>query len=64
VLVYLAQGWHDAVAVGVNDETREIRVEWPPRDRDLALDLVTHRVLDAALYTDPTGSLQAPRTPR
>jgi hypothetical protein len=50
VRVYLAQGWHDALAVHVNDDTREVRVEWPPRRGGDPFEMVTHRVLSADRY--------------
>ena len=48
--VYIAQAWHDAVAVNINDETRELRVEWPPRRGDDPFEIVTHRILGADHY--------------
>jgi hypothetical protein len=52
---YIANGWHDAVAVDINDETREIRVEWPPRAPGGPIELITHKVLTPDLYQDLAG---------
>ena len=50
VRAYFAQGWHDVLAVDINDDTRELRVEMPPeRDRN-GVDLISHRVFGPALY--------------
>lgn len=59
VRVYIANGWHDAVAVDVNDETREVRVDWPPRLGDDPLEIVTHRVLGADHHTLAWDSMRA-----
>jgi hypothetical protein len=57
---YIANQWHDLVAVDVNDETRELRVEMPPvRDAE-GIDLISHKVLTAGLYEAPPGALRAP----
>jgi len=53
---YIAQGWHDVRAVAINDDTREIRIEWPPPDSRV-IDRVTHKVLNRALYQAPPGAL-------
>jgi hypothetical protein len=53
VRVYIANAWHDATAVNVNDETRELRVEWPPAGPDDPLDIITHRVLSPGHYQMP-----------
>jgi hypothetical protein len=55
VRVYIANGWHDAVAVNINDETRELRVEWPPRNDDDPLDIITHRIVSAGHYEIHAG---------
>ncbi len=57
VRAYIAQGWHDTLAVDVNDETREVRVEWPPRSVDDPLALIAHRVLSPDHYQAPQGTL-------
>jgi hypothetical protein len=56
---YIAQGWHDVRAVAINDDTREIRVEWPPRQTDGVIDRISHRVLSRALYQAPAGAFTA-----
>jgi hypothetical protein len=56
---YIAQGWHDVKAVGINDDTREIRIEWPPPQTSGLIDRVTHRVLSRALYQAPAGAFAA-----
>jgi hypothetical protein len=61
VRIYVANGWHDAVAVNVNDDTREIRVEWPPRTVDDPLELVMHRVLSADHYELGAGDFPPSR---
>jgi hypothetical protein len=57
--VYIAQGWHDAVAVDLNEETREVRVEWPPRGTGDPQEPVTHRVLGPDHYKLPAGGFGA-----
>jgi len=54
---YIASQWHDLVAVDVNDETREIRVEWPPPSDEGGIELITHRVLTPDHYQGPEGAL-------
>ena len=54
---YIAQQWHDVVAVDVNDDTREIRVELPATRDVNGVDLIPHRVLPAGLYEAPAGTL-------
>lgn len=49
VRAHIAEIWVDAVAVDVNDNSREIRVEWPPPDDDTDL-TVHHMILDASHY--------------
>jgi hypothetical protein len=45
------------LAVDVNDETRELRVEMPP-ERDVnGVDLISHRVFGPALYQAEPGAL-------
>ena len=57
VRAYVANQWHDLLAVGVNDETRELRVEMPPVRDAGGVDLISHRVLTPSLYEAPPGSL-------
>ena len=58
VRAYIAQAWHDALAVGINDETLELRVQLPP-ERDVnGVDLISHRVLGPALYQADTSQLR------
>jgi hypothetical protein len=45
------------VAVDINDETRELRVELPTTRRDHGVDVVTHVILNASLYQAPPDSL-------
>lgn len=54
---YIAQNWHDVTAVNVNDETGELRVEWPPPQEDDPIGLVAHKVLSRDHYDAPPGSL-------
>jgi hypothetical protein len=50
VRCFLNNTWVDALAVDVNDDTREIRIEWPPPG-SLAAGLTDHHeVLDASHY--------------
>jgi hypothetical protein len=56
---YIAQGWHDVRAVAINDDTREIRIEWPPPQTGGVIDRVTHKVLNRALYQAPAGAFTA-----
>lgn len=57
---YFANQWHDVVAVDINDDTRELRVEMPlVRDAN-GVDLISHRVLSADLYEAAPGSLRTP----
>jgi hypothetical protein len=56
---YIAQGWHDVRAVAINDDTREIRVVWPPPQTGGVIDRVTHKVLTRALYQAPAGAFKA-----
>ncbi len=53
---YFANQWHDVVAVDVNEDTREVRVELPVKIGERGLDLISHKVLDASLYEAPPGS--------
>jgi hypothetical protein len=53
VRAYIAEIWVDAKAIDVNDNTREIRVEWPPPTED---DLtIHHMILDASHYKPMPG---------
>ena len=54
---YIANGWHDLLAVDINPETREVRVELPTARIERGVDLIPHRVLTADLYEAPPGSL-------
>ena len=57
VRAYIGETWVDADATDVNDETREVRVVWPPvRTPDLT---VHHMMLDAALYQSDGGLFEA-----
>ena len=59
VRAYFAQGWHDVLAVDINDDTRELRVEMPPeRDRN-GVDLISHRVFGPSLYQADAAALRA-----
>ncbi len=50
VRCFLNNTWVDALAIDVNDDTREIRIEWPPPG-SLAAGLFNHHeVLDASHY--------------
>jgi hypothetical protein len=42
--VFLAEGWYETTACQYEDETRDLRVHWPPRD------VTRHRVVDASHY--------------
>jgi hypothetical protein len=57
VRAYFANQWHDSVAVDVNDDTRELRIEMPPVPNERGVDVITHKVLNAALYQAPAGAL-------
>lgn len=50
---YLASTWMDAPATEVNDETREVRIEYPVVTRG-----VQHFILDASQYQTPSGLFQ------
>lgn len=54
---YIAQQWHDVVAVDIDDDTRELRVELPPKLNEEGVDLISHRVLPPSLYEASPGSL-------
>jgi hypothetical protein len=54
---YIAQNWHEVTAVNVNDETGELRVEWPPLDGDDPSAVIAHRVLSPGHYEAPPGAL-------
>lgn len=54
---YIAQNWHDVLAVNVNDDTLEVRVEWPPRREGEPLEVLAHRVLSPGHYESPPGAL-------
>jgi hypothetical protein len=55
VRCFLNSTWVDALAVDVNDDTREIRIQWPPAG-SLAAGLSNHHeVLDASHYHDVSG---------
>ena len=54
VRAYFAQGWHDVIAVDLNEKTRELRVEMPPERNVNGVDLISHRVFGPDLYqADP-----------
>jgi hypothetical protein len=57
VRAYFAQGWHDVLAVDVNDETHELRVEMPPEHDINGVDLISHRVFGPSLYQADPASL-------
>lgn len=57
VRAYFANQWHDSLAVDVNDETRELRVELPQGPDEHGVDVIRHKVLDASLYQAPAGAL-------
>ena len=56
VRAYFANQWHDSVAVDVNDDTREVRIEMPPVPNERGVDVINHKVLNAALYKAPAGA--------
>ncbi|MFN2582608.1 MAG: hypothetical protein ABR498_07700 [Candidatus Dormibacteria bacterium] len=56
---YFANQWHDVIAVDVNDDTRELRVEMPPIHDAGGVDLISHKVLPADLYQAGPGALSA-----
>lgn len=52
---FLNNTWVEAPAIDVNDETREVRIQWPPLT-DPATELGTHhQVIDASHYRPVTG---------
>jgi hypothetical protein len=53
VRCYLASTWMDALATEVNDETREVRIEYPVVTRG-----VRRLILDASQYRPPTELFQ------
>jgi hypothetical protein len=57
VRAYFANQWHDSVAVDVNDDTREVRIEMPPVPNERGVDVINHKVLNAGLYQAPGGTL-------
>lgn len=57
VRAYVAQQWHDLLAVDIDDDTRELRVELPPKRNEDGVDLISHRVMPPSLYEAPPGSL-------
>lgn len=57
VRAYIANQWHDLLAVDVDDETRELRVELPPVRDANGVDLISHRVLPPSLYQAAPGTL-------
>lgn len=57
VRAYVAQQWHDLLAVDIDDETRELRIEMPPVTDANGVDLISHRVLPPSLYQAPPGTL-------
>lgn len=62
VRCYVASMWMDALATDVNDETREVRIEYPVVTRG-----VRHFILDASQYRTPNrlfqGEAAAPSRP-
>ena len=64
VRAYIANQWHDLRAVGVNDDTQELRIEMPPVRDAGGIDLISHRVLTSDLYQAPPGSLLRPAAPK
>jgi hypothetical protein len=55
VRCFLNNIWVDAPAIDVNDETREIRIQWPPLV-DPATELVAHHeIIDASHYQPAAG---------
>lgn len=50
VRCFLNNTWVDAPAVDVNDDTREIRIEWPPSGSPASGLSTHHEVLDASRY--------------
>ncbi|MGH7685795.1 MAG: hypothetical protein ACREN2_03125 [Candidatus Dormibacteria bacterium] len=57
VRAYVASQWHDLLAVDIDDDTRELRVEMPRVNDVNGVDLISHRVLDPSLYEAPAGTL-------
>jgi hypothetical protein len=55
---YIANGWHDLLAVDINPDTRELRVELPTARRELGVDLIQHRVLTSDLYEAPPEAFE------
>jgi hypothetical protein len=55
VRCFLNNTWVDALAVDVNDETREIRIRWPPAGSSAAGLFPHHEVLDASHYQSAAG---------
>lgn len=50
VRCFLNNTWVDAVAVDVNDDTREVRIRWPPQGAPASGLGTHHEVLDASHY--------------
>jgi hypothetical protein len=57
VRAYIAGQWHDLLAIDIDDETRELRVELPPQLNAGGVDLISHRVMPPSLYEAPPGSV-------
>ena len=57
VRAYFGNQWHDAMAVNINDDTRELRIELPVVRDERGVPVITHKVLSAALYRAPAGAL-------
>lgn len=49
VAVFVAENWHETTACAIDEETRELRVHWPPSNgiRHLVVDAARYRFLDA-----------------
>ncbi|HEV7464654.1 MAG TPA: hypothetical protein VGP96_00030 [Candidatus Dormibacteraeota bacterium] len=57
VMAFVAEAWHETTADEFDDETREVRVHWPPHDplRHLILDASRYRPVEPAGVPGPRG---------
>ncbi|MEA2669888.1 MAG: hypothetical protein QOG45_108 [Chloroflexota bacterium] len=57
VTAFVAEAWHETTADEYEDETREVRVHWPPHGpvRHVVLDASRHRPLEPAAFPGPGG---------
>lgn len=55
VRCFLNNIWVDALALDVNEDTREIRIRWPPAGSAAAGLSPHHEVLDASHYRPAPG---------